>query len=190
MPAIFSFVAGGGNAGDDSLRATLFFLTVPFCAHVSPRIGIPRKSVPLRHHHPCRDHNGPKGRRNIRPRISNAGLGKSDARPFLQGRGNSMSVNVRLAIHVLAWTVAIPALNVLLEALNRHRILPLSENIVGAAAIALFAWAGCIYWRCVPHSARLLERSARFATFAFTMLLAAAFAIYVAFWITVAIYGL
>jgi hypothetical protein len=35
-----------------------------------------------------------------------------------------------------------------------------------------------------------MHLSARFAAFAFTMLLAAAFAIYVAFWITVAIYGL
>lgn len=96
----------------------------------------------------------------------------------------------RLTVHVLAWAASIPALNVLLVALDRHQILPLSEISVGAVAVALAVWAGWIYRRCVPPSARMPQRSARFAIFGLTMLLATAVAFYMAFWITVAIYGL
>lgn len=101
-----------------------------------------------------------------------------------------MSVGYRLTLNVLAWTASIPVLNVLLVALDRHEIVPLSENSVGAVAVALAVWAGWIYRRCVPPSARMPARSARFAIFGLTLLLASAVALYMAFWITVAIYGL
>lgn len=101
-----------------------------------------------------------------------------------------MSTKARLAVHVLAWTASIPALSVLLTDLHRRGTLSLAKHGVEVAAMALVAWAAWIYWRRVPHAARLLERSARFAIFVLAMLMAAAIALYATFWLIVALYGL
>jgi hypothetical protein len=105
-------------------------------------------------------------------------------------RGRMPLRATQLAVHVMAWTASIPALSVLLAALDRHGTLPLPKHIVGTSAIALVAWAAWIYWRRIPPSVRLLERSIRFAIFVLTMLAAAVIALYAAFWSIVAIYGL
>lgn len=101
-----------------------------------------------------------------------------------------MSIAIRLAAHVLAWTASIPVLSVLLTDLDRRGTFSLAKHGVEMAAMALLAWAVWIYWRRVPHAARLLERSARFASFVLVMLMAAALALYATFWLIVAIYGL
>lgn len=100
-----------------------------------------------------------------------------------------MSVGTRLLVNVLVWTASVPALNLLLITLDRNRMLPLSGHVVAAVAAAFVTWAGWIYWHCVPHAARMLERGAYLVAFALAMLLAGAVALFATFWSTVAIYG-
>jgi hypothetical protein len=101
-----------------------------------------------------------------------------------------VSVMARLAVHVLAWMASIPAFSVVLTDLDRRGTLSLAKLTVEVSATALVVWAAWIYWHRVPHSAELLERSARFAMFVLTMMVAAAIALYAAFWLIVAIFGL
>lgn len=101
-----------------------------------------------------------------------------------------MNSGSRLGVHVLAWAASIPALNVLLTALDRHGVLDVSEDIVTAVAMALLLCAALIYWRCVPHAGSMFERVLLLLAFMTAMLLVGAAALFAAFWLTVAIYGL
>ncbi|SFQ62169.1 hypothetical protein SAMN05216567_12262 [Variovorax sp. OK605] len=101
-----------------------------------------------------------------------------------------MNTGSRLGVHVLAWAASIPALNVLLTALERHGVLPVSGDIVAAVAMALLLWAVLIYRHRVPHAVRAFERGLWLLAFTVAMLLVGATALFAAFWVTVAIYGL
>jgi hypothetical protein len=101
-----------------------------------------------------------------------------------------MNAVSRLGLHVLAWAASIPVLNVGLTALERHHVLLVSAPIAAIAAAALLLWVALIYWRCVPHRARGVERGVYLLVFAVSVLSAGVAALFVAFWATVALFGL
>lgn len=101
-----------------------------------------------------------------------------------------MKVALRLALNVLAWAVSIPVLNVCMTALERHRILPVSGFVAAVVALVLLLWAVAIYWRCVPSAPSIVARVAYLLIFVAAMALLALGALWAAFWISVAIFGL
>jgi uncharacterized membrane protein YGL010W len=101
-----------------------------------------------------------------------------------------MRVTLRLVLNVLAWAVSIPVLNVCLTALERNRIMPLSGPVAAVVAVTLLLWAALIYWRCVPSTASIVTRLSYLVAFVVAMVLVSFGAVWVAFWASVAIFGL
>jgi hypothetical protein len=101
-----------------------------------------------------------------------------------------MRAGWRLALNVWAWTAAIPGLSVGLRVLVEHRILSASGNVGAVATTVLLLWACLIYWRCVPSAADVLHRVGYLVAFLTLMLVLGAGALWVTFWIIIAIYGL
>jgi len=100
-----------------------------------------------------------------------------------------MKVWARLLLNVLAWFLAMPAMFVAVGALDERKFQPLFENIAPITATILFAWAVWIYWRFVPSTSRIWQRTAYLAAFLLGMYLLGAGALWVTFWIMLAIHG-
>jgi uncharacterized membrane protein YGL010W len=101
-----------------------------------------------------------------------------------------MRVAARLVLNVLAWSVSIPVLNVCLTALERNRIMPLSGPVAAVVAITLLLWAALIYCRCIPSTPSIVTRLSYLVVFVIGMALVSFGAVWVAFWVSVAIFGL
>lgn len=101
-----------------------------------------------------------------------------------------MSVRLRLVLNLLAWAVFIPVLNLLFTSLERHQMLTTSGLSVSIVAGALVLWLGLIYWRCVPSTSSIAVRFAYLAIYLTVAILLGFAALWIAFWVTVLIYGL
>jgi hypothetical protein len=101
-----------------------------------------------------------------------------------------MSIGSRLVLNALAWAVSMPVLNLLFTGLERHEILTLSGTSMAFIAAALLLWAGLIYRNQVPSSHGIGRRIVYLVAYLVAMILLALFAVWIAFWATVAIYGL
>jgi len=95
----------------------------------------------------------------------------------------------RLLLNVLAWFLAMPAMFVAVGALDQRKFQPLFENIVPITAAILLVWAVWIYWRLVPSTRRIRQRTANLAAFLLGMYLLGAGALWVTFWVMLLVHG-
>ena len=100
-----------------------------------------------------------------------------------------MKVGLRLLLNVFAWFLAMPAFFVSVAALERHRMLSISDHIAPITAAVLLLWAGLIYWRCVPGTPNIWRRAVHLAAFVAAMFLLGWAAMWVTFVVMLAIYG-
>ncbi len=100
-----------------------------------------------------------------------------------------MKVWGRLLLSVLAWFLAMPAMFVAVGTLDQRKFQPLFENIVPITGAFLFVWAAWIYWRFVPSAPRIWQRIGYLAAFLLGMYLLGAGALWVTFWVMLAIHG-
>ncbi|WP_432729698.1 hypothetical protein [Variovorax sp. W6] len=127
---------------------------------------------------------------NLNASASGSEPGNISAGAFLQGKNNPMiKVWARLLLNVLAWFLAMPAMFVAVGALDQRKFQPLFENIVPITAAILFVWAAWIYWRFVPSAPRIWQRIGYLAAFLLGMYLLGAGALWVTFWVMLAIHG-
>ena len=101
-----------------------------------------------------------------------------------------MSAWWRLALHLLAWTLAMPVLGLGLRFLEQHRILTMSGSVVAAGALALAVWAALIYAYRVPRASGPSRRIGYFVAYFAAMFALGAAALWLSFWAIVATYGL
>lgn len=100
-----------------------------------------------------------------------------------------MKVGGRLLLNVLAWFLAMPALFVVAGALDQRRFSSITDNIAPITAAILFAWAVWIYWRFIPSVPLIWRRIGYLAAFLATMCLLGAAAMWLTFWVMMAIHG-
>jgi len=102
---------------------------------------------------------------------------------------NNHRRNVLGCLSVLAWFLTMPAVFVAVGALDQHKFQSISDNIAPIIATILFAWAIWIYWRFVPGAPRIWQRIGYLAAFLMGMCLLGVSAMWVTFWVMMAIHG-
>ncbi|MGJ7524748.1 hypothetical protein [Variovorax sp. GB1P17] len=95
---------------------------------------------------------------------------------------NPMKARWRLGLNVALWACVIPIDTLFTKMaayLRSETLLELSESIgrSGIASAIHLAWAGLIYWYCVPRTPRLAQRVAYLLVFCAGMLGALALAL-------------
>jgi hypothetical protein len=95
-----------------------------------------------------------------------------------------------LPINVLLWGASIPAMNYSVMALSAHRIAKVPDAALPIFILVLLLWAGFIYWRLVPAMQNPYQRIIVLVLFVGTMCLVGLGALWVAFVVAVATFGL
>lgn len=101
-----------------------------------------------------------------------------------------MKISLPLSLNVLLWGASIPAMNYGAMALSEHRIAKVPETVLPIFILALVLWAGFIYSRLVPTMRNPYQRIVVLVLFVGTMCLVALGALWVAFVVAVATFGL
>ena len=100
-----------------------------------------------------------------------------------------MKVGVRLLLSVLAWFLTMPAIFVAVGSLDQRKFRLITDNIAPIIAAILLAGAIWIYWRFVPRAPRIGWRIGYLAVFLAGMCLLGTGALWLSFWIMMAIHG-
>lgn len=103
--------------------------------------------------------------------------------------GHPMKVGSRLALSLFAWFLAMPAIFVAAGALDQRKFRLLTENVAPIIIAVLFAGAVWIYWRLVPRAPGIGRRILHLTAFLAVLFVLGAAAMWVSFWVMMAIHG-